>query len=347
VAKPAGTALNLAPGTPPLPPPTPIVVSGPIEALRWGIASALTCRRPLIFVLLANLILAAAVLYPLHGPMDASLSHHPEAERIGRQLDVRWWTDWTTSQAAAVTESVNMLGLASFVMVLAGTFFAGGMLEALRHGPRQPLTFEPLPDPLYRGAVPEWRAAAPGPATVQVFLKESARRFPRFLVFLLLSLPLYGIAQVVLNRYAVIGLDALLEQVEDERVGLLLTIARAAIFVAAFDAVTVLFEYVRAMEILRPGATLHALFRLPAVLLASRPGTMIGIEAGAFVLQIGAMLAFIPVDRLLASRPVAAATLGFAAAQAFLFARMVIRAGAQGAQIRLAQAHLQSGRWGL
>jgi hypothetical protein len=293
-------------------------------------------------MLAANLALAVLVILPLREPMSATLDAHPEAARIGRRIDVRWWTDWTVGSAAIVSQSVNLLGAASLVMVLAGTFFAGGLLEALRHGPKPPLTFEPLPDPFYRGALPEWRAAAPKPASIQVFLKESARHFPRFLVFLILSLPCYWIVQTLLNWHLLFALDGLLEEVEDERLGLLLTVARFVLFVAAFHVVTVLFEYVRAAEILKPGAPLLGLLGVPFGLLRTRPGTLLGIEAGAVLLQTAAMLAFIPVDRALARWPLVAATAGFAATQVFLFVRLWLRASAQAAQIRLAEMRLSS-----
>jgi hypothetical protein len=313
---------------------------GPAGALLWGLRAAWACRRLLILILAANLLLAAGVLYPLLAPMDDSLSRHPEAGRIGRQLDAKWWGDWTRSAAVPVRGSVGLLSLASLVMVLAGTFFAGGLLEALRFGPRKPLRFEPLPDPWYEGQTPEWRASEPGPASVREFLRSSARHFPRFLVLLLLSMPLYWVVQRILNHHAVIALDALLEGVEDERLGMLLTFLRAGLFVCAFHAVTVFFEYARVHEVLKPGAPLLALFATPARLLVRRPAAVLGIEAGAFLLHLAAMGAFIPVDRLLGRGPVIAVTAGFLATQIFLLARIWIRAGAQAAQIRLARALL-------
>jgi len=320
----------------------PVVeVSGAFAALRWGMASAWSSRRIVVLIAFFNLILAAAVLYPMFGPLDASLSHHPDAERIGRDFDYRWWTDWTADQASVVTSSVDLLGAAGFAMLLASAFFAGGLLESLRSGPRHTLSFEPLPDPFYRGATPEWRAAAPGPASVQIFLRESARHFPGFLILLAISLPLYWIVQRLLNVAAVIGLDGILEGIRDERMGLLLTLARALVFVGAFQLVTVLFEYARAQAVLKPGASLVDLIGLPLTLLRHRPAAFLGIEAGALSLQIAAMLAFIPVDRLLGRWSPASATLGFAASQIFLFARLLIRSGAQGAQLRLAQSWLE------
>lgn len=324
-------------GAPPPPvPPAPASLPGPLAALRWGLASAWACRRILVLILAVNLFLAALVVYPLLVPMNDSLSRHPESDRIGRSLDYRWWIDWTWAGRELVNQSVNMLGAAGFAMVLLSTFFAGGLLEALRHGSRAPLSFEPLPDPFYRGALPEWRHASPGPATIQTFLRNCASHFPRFLVYLLLSVPLYWIVQVVLNNWAVIGLDRVVERVSDERIGLTLTILRSALFVVAFDAVTVLFEYVRVQEVLKPGSTLVALFGLPLRLLRSRPGTLLGIEAGAFILQLLAMLAFLPIDRLLSARPLSAVTIGFVASQVFLFTRLLIRSAAQAAEIRLA-----------
>jgi hypothetical protein len=321
--------------------PSPAVpIPGAVEALRWGLASAWSSRRIVVLIAACNLALALAVIYPMFGPLDASISHHPDAARMGREFDYRWWTDWTVDQASVVTSSVNLLGAASLAMLLASAFFAGGLLEALRSGPRHPLTFEPLPDPFYRGATPEWRAAAPGPASLQIFLRESARHFPIFLLLLALSLPLYWVVHRLLNVAAVIGLDGLLEGIRDERMGLLLTLARAVLFVGAFQLVTVLFEYARAQAVLRPGASLIDLVGLPLAVARSHPAAFLGIEAGALLLQLGAMLAFIPIDRLLGRWSPASATLGFAASQVFLFTRLLIRSGAQGAQLRLAQAWL-------
>ena len=310
--------------------------------LSAGMRTAWACRRPLVFVLAANLILAAGVVYPLLGPMDASLSFHPEADRIGRTLDARWWGDWTYEASALVEQTKRLVGAAGFIMVIAGAFFAGGMLEALRDGPRHLLAFEPLPDPHYRGATPQWRSSAPGPTALSAFLKNSARHFPRFLFFLALSMPFYLITHLLLNRLAVIGLDRLLEGVEDERLALALKGGRAALFVAAFYLVTVVFEYVRAHEVLKPGATLSALLSLPARLLRARPGLICGIEAAALILHVAALLAFIPLDRVLSGRPALAATAGLLATQAFLFLRLMIRTGIQGAQIRLARSVLRA-----
>jgi hypothetical protein len=319
-----------------------VELSGTFAAMRWGLRSAWACRRLLLVLLAANLILALAVLFPLYASMDASLSHHPEAGRIGRQLDIRWWTDWTYARAGLIERSLDLLGVASFLTVLTATFFAGGLLEALRYGPHPSRVFEPLPDPWYRGATPEWRAASPGPSSLQGFFRASARHFPRFAVLLLLSLPCYRAVEVILNRLAVVGLDATLEKVEDGRLGLALTVARAAIFVVAFQAVTVLFEYARVHEVLKPGATLRAVLSTPFRLLWARPGTLLGIEIAAFLLQLAAMIAFIPLDHFLGRWPPLAATAGFIAMQLFLFVRVWLRAGAQAAQIRLAQSHLKT-----
>lgn len=333
--------LHVPPVAAATPEPQRVEVRGAVAALAWGLAAAWSARRVIAVMACFNLVLAAAVLYPLFGAMDASLSHHPDASRIGRELDYRWWTDWTIDQEALVTSSVNLLGAAGFALVLVSTFFAGGLLEALRAGPRSALSFEPLPDPFYRGATPEWRSAAPGPASVQIFLRESARHFPVFLLLLAISLPLYWMVQRTLNEAALIGLDGLLEGIEDERLGLLLTVMRAVLFVSAFHGVTVLFEYARAHAVLKPGASLRDLLSLPLAILRGRPAAFLGIEAGAFLLQLAAMLAFMPIDRLLGRWSPIAATAGFAASQIFLFARLFIRAGAQGAQLRLAQAWLE------
>jgi len=328
---------------PPAAPPA-AAIPGAIPALKWGLASAWSARRLLLVMTACNLLLAAVAIFPLFGSMNASLSHHPDAGRLGREFDYRWWTDWANDQAAAVTQSVALLGAAGFILVVVSAFFAGGLLEALRTGPTPRLQFEPMPDPFYRGATPEWRAAAPGPGSVQIFLRESARHFPIFLLLLLLSLPLYWAAQKILNDAALVGLDRLQEGINDERIGLLLTVLRAVAFAAAFHLVTVLIEYARARAVLEPGASMLSLFTLPVAVFRARPLAFLGVEAAAFLMQLAAMLAFIPVDRLLSRWPLVGATAGFAAAQVFLFARLLVRAGAQGAQIRLAQAWLARGR---
>jgi hypothetical protein len=316
---------------------------GPLDTIRWGLGAAWTCRRLLIFILAANLFLAAAALFPMLGPVDSMLSHNPDAGRIGEDLDQAFWFDLTHTRALTLIRTVSLVGLASFVMVFAGAFFAGGLLEAMRHGRRQPISFEPMPDPGYGGAVPPWRAAAPGPATIQVFLKESARHFPRFLVLLLLSLPIYALVQILFNEYGSLVAGWLLDRIEDERLALLITFAKSALFVAAFHAATVIFEYARVHEVIRPGTSLVPLVALPFRLLVSRPLSFLGIEIIAVLLQAAALVAFIPVDRLLGRWPLVAVTAGFLGTQIFMFTRLLIRSGTQAAQLRLAEDFLQEG----
>lgn len=309
--------------------------------LAWGAGAAWTCRRLLVFVLAVNLVVAAAVLFPLLGPMDGSLSRHPDASSIGVQMDARWWHDLRLHHVPLFGGAVSSLGWAALAMVALGTFFAGGLLEALRHGRRQPLTFEPMPDPAYGDQIPQWRAAAPGPASLRVFLRESAGHFPRLLVLLILSLALYALVDLVFNSLAGSAAGFFLERVEDERAGLLIGAVKSGLFVLAFHAVTVIFEYARAHEILRPGTTLISLLALPFRLLRRRPGSFLGIETAAVILQAAAVLVFMPLDSLLASHPAVAVTVGFAATQVFILARIFIRATAQAAQLRLAEDHLQ------
>lgn len=312
-------------------------VRGPLDAMRWGLGAAWSCRRILFFILAANLLIAVIVLFPFLGPMKHGINLSPEAERIGRSFDPSWWFDLTYLRSFLLIRTVSLMGLAAFLMVFLSTFFAGGLLEALKHGRSAPLSFEPMPDPAYGNAVPQWRSAAPGPATLQVFLKESARHFPRFLVLLLLSLPLYALVQVVFNEMGGKAVDWLFDRIEDERLALVIDLAKSLAFVAAFHAVSVLFEYARAVEVLRPGTTLLAMLATPFRLLARRPAAFLGIEASAFVLQAAALAAFMPLDRLLQQWTLVAATAGFAATQIFIFTRLLIRAGANAAQLRLAE----------
>jgi hypothetical protein len=302
--------------------------------------AAWSCRRLLLFVLLANLVVAAAVAYPLLAPMDESLSHHPDAAEVGARMDQRWWSDLTRQSAPIFGRTIDTLGLASLAMVLMGTFFAGGLLAALRHGRMQPLSFEPLPDPAYGDRIPQWRAASHGPATVRVFLKESAGHFPRLFVLLLISLALYALVETIFNRLAAGAASSLLELVEDERAALLIGAFKSGLFVLAFHAVTVIFEYARAHEILRPGTTLFPLLALPFRLLLRRPGVFIGIEVAAVLIQAAVVAAFTPIDALLATSPALAVTAGFAATQIFMFTRLLVRATANAAQIRLALAEV-------
>ncbi|HZE88134.1 MAG TPA: hypothetical protein VE404_01235 [Verrucomicrobiae bacterium] len=315
-----------------------------VAALRGGLAAAWAARRNVVVAAIANLALAALILLPLYGALDASLSHRPDASRIGREFDYRWWTDLGVSQSALFGAGAGMLSAAGILMAVASAFFAGGLLEALKIGPRPALSFEPLPDPFYRGATPEWRSASPGPLSVQSFLRESARHFARFVLLLALSLPLYWLIHQLLNVLAVSLLDSLLEGVADERLGVALTIARALAFAGCFQMVSVVFEYARAQAVLRPGASLRELLGLPVALALARPGVFFGIELGCLVLQVGAMLVFIPIDRALAYWSPVAATAGMLTFQLFLFTRLLIRTGGQAAQLRLVRSWLDRER---
>lgn len=333
------------PGQPaPLEATTAPAARGPLDALRWGLGAAWSCRRILLFILGANLLVAVVVLFPFLGPMRHGINLHPEVERIGRSFDPSWWFDLTYLRSFLLIRTVSLMGLAAFLMVFLSTFFAGGLLEALKHGRRRPLTFEPMPDPAYGGSVPQWRAAAPGPATIQVFLKESARHFPRFLVLLLLSLPVYAIVQVVFNEMGGKAAGWLTDRIEDERLGFVVGAVKSATFVVAFHAATVIFEYARAVEVIRPGTTLLPMLTLPFRLLARRPVAVLGIEIAAFALQVATLAVFLPLDRLLQRWTLVAVTAGFAATQVFIFTRFLIRAGANAAQLRLAESLLQTER---
>lgn len=321
--------------------PVPEAPRGLRGLLAWGAGAAWSCRRLLVFILAVNLVMAAAVLFPLLGPMDDTLALHPEAPAAGRQMDARWWHDLELHHATIFRGAIGSLGWAALATVILGTFFAGGLLSALKHGRHHPLGFEPMPDPAYGEAIPQWRAAAPGPASVRVFLRESAGHFPRLLVLLLVSLVLYALVELIFNRLAGTAAGALLDVLEDERAALLVGVLKSALFVGAFHAVTVVFEYARAHEILRPGTTLLPMLALPFRLLRRRPAAFLGIEAAAVLLQAAAVLAFMPLDGLLAARPAIAVTAGLAATQVFMFARIFIRAAAQAAQLRLAEDHLQ------
>lgn len=329
-----------AEGEPAAPPQPKMDSPGVLNALRWGLGAAWSCRRILLFVLAANLLMAVVVLYPFLGPMKHGINLSPEADRIGRSFDPSWWFDLTYLRSMLLIRTVSLMGLASFLMVFLSTFFAGGLLEALKHGRRPPLSFEPLPDPAYGDAIPQWRAAAPGPATIQVFLKESVRHFPRFLVLLILSLPIYALVQVIFNEMGGRAAAWLFERIEDERLAVLVEAAKSVTFVLAFHAATVIFEYARAVEVLRPGTTLFPMLATPFRLLVKRPGALLGIEAGAFVLQAAALAVFLPLDRLFQRWTLVAATVGFAATQVFIFTRLLIRAGANAAQLRLAASLL-------
>ncbi|MBI3448738.1 MAG: hypothetical protein HY049_07470 [Acidobacteria bacterium] len=315
-----------------------------VAALRGGLRAGWAVRRNILLIAIANLALAALILFPLYGAIDASLSHQPDASRIGREFDYRWWTDLGVSESALFGASAGMLSAAGILMAVTSAFFAGGLLEALKIGPHPALSFEPLPDPFYRGATPEWRSASPGPLSVQSFLRESARHFARFVLLLSLSLPLYWLIHQLLNVLAVSLLDTLLEGVADERLGVALTIARALAFAGCFQMVSVVFEYARAHAVLRPGASLRELLGLPVALARARPGAFFGIELGCLVLQIGAVLAFIPIDRALAYWSPVAAIAGMIAFQGFLFTRVLIRTGGQAAQLRLARSWLDRAR---
>ncbi len=326
---------------PAAPPPPAPKAKGALEAMRWGLGAAWSCRRILLFILGANLLLAVVVLFPFLGPMKHGINLSPEAERIGRSFDPSWWFDLTYLRSFLLIRTVSLMGLAAFLMVFLSTFFAGGLLEALKHGRRAPLSFEPMPDPAYGNAVPQWRSAAPGPATLQVFLKESARHFPRFLVLLLLSLPLYALVQVIFNEMGGKAAEWLFDRIEDERLALVIDMAKSLAFVMAFQAVSVIFEYARAVEVLRPGTTLLPMLATPFRLLARRPAAFFGIEISAFALQAAALAAFMPLDRLLQRWTLIAATAGFAATQIFMLTRLLIRAGAHAAQLRLTEDLIQ------
>lgn len=280
-----------------------------MSAIREGFGAAARNARLLWWLLAANLALAFAAAAPLMGPFEESLALHEAAAGMTRRFDMSWWVDLTTSRAESFARSLDVLGVAAFLSVLAGCFFAGGLTQAYHD------TMGSLPMDRFMTCCRKW--------------------FVRFVWLFALSLPFYWLAHRLVNTHLVVAIDGWLEHVEREEVGLLINLGRAVLFLALFDLVTLLADYARIHAIVRSERSMLACLIASARFLARRPLRAGSQELFAIGAQAVALALYLPLDRILTRESAAGLVAGIVAAESFLLLRLFLREGARAAQVAL------------
>ncbi|MFQ5701555.1 MAG: hypothetical protein ACE5HU_06910 [Acidobacteriota bacterium] len=283
----------------------------PGGAVAWwsGLRAALGNARLLLWLLAANLVMAVVAVWPLLGPFEGSLAHHPASEQLTRRFDMPWWVDLTTSQADAFARTVELIGLVGFLAALLGCFFSGGLLQA------------------YRDTL-EGRS-------MDRFMTSCRLWFARFAWLFVLSLPLYWFVHRMVNTHLELALRDLLERVTDERVGLLLTLGRAVLFLVLFDLVTLAVDYARVHAIVRTERSMLAALRAGLWFVLLHPVKVWTLEIWTVLLQCLALMIYLPVDGLIGRNSVPGLLLGLFAAQSFLLLRLFLRETSHAGQVAL------------
>lgn len=283
-------------------------MSGPAALIR-GLAVAARNARLVWWLLGANLVLSAAAVLPLLGPLERSLSRHPASDQMAARLDMPWWVDVTTSQARAFEATLDLVGLAAFLSVLSGCFFAGGMLQAFQD------TYEKQPIDRFMTACRLW--------------------FPRFLRLFLLSLPLLWLVHRMVNTHLADALDDALEQVEDERWGLALQWGRALLFLILFDLTVLVADYARVHAVVSGARSMLDSLGVALRFVLAHPLRIGSLELSSIGLQAAALAIYIPLDRLLTRDSAAGLVIGLIAGQSFVLLRLFLREASRAGQMAI------------
>jgi len=274
-----------------------------------GLSVAARNARLVGWLLGANLVLSVVAVLPLMGPLEESLAHHPASGQMAARLDMPWWVDVTTSQARAFESTLDLVGLAAFLSVLSGCFFAGGMLQAFRD------TYDGQPIDRFMTACRLW--------------------FPRFVRLLAFSLPLFWLVHRMVNTHLAEVLDRLLERVDDERWGLLIEWGRALAFLLLFDAVVLAADYARVHAVSRSARSMLDSLGVGMRFVLAHPVKVASLELTGVGLQAAALAIYVPLDRLLERDSAAGLILGLAAGQGFVLLRLFLREASRAGQMAI------------
>ena len=291
-----------------------------MRSFREGLRAAALNTRLLWWLLAANLALAALAVAPLMRPLEESLSHREAAAEMARRFDMSWWVDVTTSQAAAFAAALDGIAVASLLSALIGCFFAGGLLQAYQD------TLSALP--------------------MDRFMTSCRRWCPRFVLLFVLTLPIYWLVHRTINTHLVVAIDDMMESVADERVGLIVNLARTALFLILFDLVTLFGDYARIHAIVGSERSMIASLSSGMRFVLRHPWRVGSLEMMAIGLQCLALALFVPVDALVArlGGTVPGLILALLASQSFLLMRLFLREGARAAQLALYRGALNASR---
>ncbi len=283
-----------------------------MTALGAGLRTVAANARLLWWLLCANLIVAALAVLPLLTPIEATLSHHEAAREMTHRLDMPWWVDVTTAHAESFSRTLDLVSVSAFLSALLSCFFAGGLLQAYE-------------DTLERRAMDR-------------FMVACRRWFVRFVWLFALSLPLYWLVHRMINTHLALFVDDAMESVRDERVGVLITWARAALFLVLFDLVTLFGDYARVHAVVSAQRSMLASLSAGMRFVLRHPLRVGSLEVGTIVLQAGALALYLPVDRLLGRESAAGLAAAFVASEAFVLLRLYLRESSRAGQMSVYRA---------
>src|SRR5262249_28286387 len=134
--------------------------------------------------------------------------------------------------------------------------------------------------------------------------------------------------------------------VADERVGLMLNLGRALLFLLLFDAVTLAADYARVHAIVRADRSMLASLASGMRFVILHPWRAGRMEAAAILFQLGALMVFMPVSELLqrGGGTVWGIALALGAGQGFLLLRLFLRESARAAQVAAYRDFLAASR---
>jgi hypothetical protein len=142
------------------------------------------------------------------------------------------------------------------------------------------------------------------------------------------------------NTRLELALRDLLENVADERMGLLLRLIKIGLFLALFDAVTLAGDYARAHAVVTPQRSMLVSLRAGVLFLLRHPLRAGGLELLALLLQTAALFLYLPLDTLLSRASPAGLIAGVLAGQVFLLARLFLREATRAGQVALYRSSL-------
>lgn len=281
----------------------------PFFRIAEGLSVAARNARLLGWMLLANLLLAAAAMTPMLRPMDDLTAKQADAGRLLRSFDMSWWVDLITSRAESVARTLDAVSAAAFLSVLAGCFFAGGALQAYAD------TLDGLPMDRFMTSCRKWCG--------------------RFVWLLALTLPLYWLAHKMINTHLAVAMDGWLDAVEDERAGLALLWGRSLLFLILFDLVTLAGDYARAHAVLTSDRSMLASLATGLRFVLRHPLRVFSLEVGAVLMQAIALGLFLPMERLMHRGSVTGLIVALVMGQLFVLARLFLRESARAAHLSL------------
>ena len=280
-----------------------------MRALLAGLKTAAGNARLLGWLLAGNLILALLAVLPLMGPFEESLAHHEAAAELTRRFDMSWWVDLTTSRAEAFSRALDGVAAAAFLAAMMGCFFAGGLVQAYHD------TLEELP--------------------LDRFMTSCRKWFLRFTWLFLLSLPFYWLAHRLINRHLAAAIDTLFEGVEDERLGLAISLGRAVLFLILFDMITLIADYARVHAIVRSERSMLAALSSGIRFVLRHPVEVCSLELGALGIQVLALFLYLPVDGFFQRNSAGGLAAGLIAGQFYLILRLFLRETSRAGQVAL------------